>query len=377
MPPTSPPSPIQATTSALVDAIGQLAHHASAPSSAEFKTAFDQATQLFAGLRDQLNKSTTSSISDFFSAVGSSVIEAQDRLDQASEAYVRSSLRLDGGGPAPGADATSSPVLGTIYRIPRVTAELKCSLSMDHEKGFNVVFYSERSDVRDFHQQTVQLEVVSVPVPPDYINYLRSQPAAHSLPRAPDPDTSEPKIFSEPERGPGSGDDSEGPLPLSEPAEEIPDKVAIPPAGRRPGSPPPLHFPPGPPGPPGLNPLGFDWLQPALADWVEREQVRALLEKLDAKQRQESGRRRSPVSKLLLPSWPRAIVLTDGHNARFILLALVHKRPRLLLWQLVLYPASLQLLYKMPAEQRPELVRIQRFLAELGMSQAAGEARGR
>lgn len=375
MPPTSSPSPIQETTTALVNAIGQLAHHAPAPSSAEFKAAFDQATQLFAGLRDQLNKSKTSSISDFFSAVGSSVIEAQNQLDQASEAYVRSSLRLDGGGLAPAADAASPPVLGTIYRIPRVTAELKCSLSMDHEKGFNVIFYSERTDVRDLHQQTIQLEVVSVPVPPDYINYLRSQPTARSLPPAPAPGTSEPQVFSEPMPGPGprsgSEDESGWPLPLSEPAEEIPDKVASPPVGRRPGSPPPLHFPPGP------IPLGFDWLQPALADWVEREQVRALVEKLDAKQRQESGRRRSAVSKLLLPAWPRAIVLTDGHNARFILLALVHKRPRLLLWQLVLYPASLQLLYKMSDEQRPELVRIQRFLAELGISQAAGEARGR
>jgi hypothetical protein len=372
MPPTSPPSPIQGTTAALVDAVGQLAHYASAPGSAEFKAAFDQATQLFAGLRDQLSKSKTSSISDFFSAVGSSVIEAQNRLDHASEAYVRSSLRLDGSGQDPGGAAAAPPVLGTIYRIPRVTAELKCSLAMDHEKGFNVVFYSERSDVRELHQQTVQLEVVSVPVPPDYINYLRTQPAAQSLSPAPAPGTSEPQVFSDPGAGPGPADEGEGPLPLSEPAEEIPDKVASPPAARRPGSPPPLHFPPG------LPPLGSDWLQPALADWVEREQLRALLEKLDAQQRKESGRRRSPVSKLLLPSWARAIVLTDRHNARFILLALVHKkRPRLLLWQLVLYPASLQLLYKMSDEQRPELVRLQRFLAELGMSQAASEARGR
>lgn len=360
MPPTSPASPIHGTTAALVDAVGQLAHYENAPNSAEFKAAFDQATRLFAGLRDQLNKSKTSTISDFFSAVGSSVIEAQNRLDQASEAYVRSAMRLGSGEPAAGGGTASPPSLGTIYRIPRVTAELKCSMSMDHERGFNVVFYSERNDVRDLHQQTVQLEVVSVPVPPDYLNYLRSQPAAQSPPAA--TGMGEPQVLSEPGSGSQPEDESEGPLPLSEPSDEIPTSAQRPPADRRHGSP---------------LPLATDWLQPAVADSIEREYVRSLVQKIDAKQRQESGRRRSPVTKLLLPSWSRAIVLTDGHNARFILLALVHKRPRLLLWQLVIYPASLQLLYKMPDEQRPELARLQRFLAELGISRAAGEARGR
>ncbi len=86
-----------------------------------------------------------------------------------------------------------------------------------------------------------------------------------------------------------------------------------------------------------------------------------------------SGRRRSAVRHLLLPAWSQALVLTDGHNTRFIVLASRDDRPRLHIWQLVLRPAALRLLYKLPRAKKvqKELARVQRFLFELGQAQAA------
>ena len=210
--------------------------------------------------------------------------------------------------------------MGTLFRIPRVTAELKCSLETTHNKGINVVFYSERNDIRELHQQTVQLEVVSVPVPPDYINYLKAQPQARSaraLPAA-------------------SGG---GPLPMSEPGEPGEDGGPLPLSSSEPEGPLPAKLPPELPklAPPEAEAAGAaGWLTQCLADASARQQARALIKKLDRQERRKSGCRRSPVSRLLLPAWSRALIFQDGPNACFILLAVTAKRPRLLLWQLLL-----------------------------------------
>jgi hypothetical protein len=118
-----------------------------------------------------------------------------------------------------------------------------------------------------------------------------------------------------------------------------------------------------------------NFLQQKLSDGSDRREVKELLEKLvekaDPKQLKSQGL--SDVQRRLLPAWERALVFTDAHNTRFVLLAMTDKQPRLLLWQLVLRPASLRLLYKLPKQKQfqQEQARLQRFVAGLGDAQAA------
>ena len=179
-------SPLKTATRALLAAVGDLDTAAGDATNPNFKAALEQSTKLWAQVQDLAKGATTSTIVDFFNAIGSGIIDAQKKLDLASEQYIRGAMKLDSAGPGwKHGQEVPAPHrrelrrrMGAMFRIPRVTAELKCSFETDHEKKFNVILYSERTDVRDFHQQTVQLEVVSVPVPPDYLNYLAAHPAA-------------------------------------------------------------------------------------------------------------------------------------------------------------------------------------------------------
>ena len=105
-----------------------------------------------------------------------------------------------------------------------------------------------------------------------------------------------------------------------------------------------------------LQPAVLDpsWINQRLSEASDRREVQELLEKLvdkaDPAQRKAQGL--SDVQRRLLPAWERALVFTDGHNTRFVLLAMTDKQPRLLLWQLVLRPASLRLLYKLPKQKQ-------------------------
>ena len=362
--PINPPSPLKQAAFALQDAVTDLVQYTTDPSDVRLKPAFDKVSTLLDRLRDIVGKSKTSNMADFFLAIGNGVIEAQQQLDRASESYVRSLMRgsiesdpLDGSAPA-----TTPPLLGSTFRIPRVTAEFKCSLEADHDKKLNVVFYSDRSDVRELHQQTVQLEVVAVPISPDYINSLRTQPAdpvrttqisamdgdPHSFQETLEANDAMPAALSDDLDGPAGSDSM------------LPSQIR----------------PPRPPhDPPLVSASNFpDDESPLLRSLVtarsEREDIRELIEKIDPST-QEGSRRILPEIGWLLAGWSRALVLTDGGSARVILLALPGKRPRLLLWHLHMQAVSLQLLYKMPKGKKKtaRLAAIHHYVSQLGEQQ--------
>lgn len=338
---------LKEATTALCQLAVALDTFAAAPNTPQFKDALDKLSQKWEVVRDLANKSTTLSIGDFFKSIGEGVIEAQKKLDQASEEYVRNALRLNGGAKKSDDDADAKndamPPVATMFRIPRITAEMKCSFETDSEKKFNVIFYSERNDVRELHQQTVNLEVVSVPVSPDYINYLKSHPQTKSAESEAPSSNTGPKIFSsesEPTQTPAQHPNQPLVFSAEDGSEDAPSSIP--------------------------------W-QRFTVDEAGRKEARELIEKLDLR---EFGRRRSLVKTLLLPAFAQAIVMSDGHNARFILLATSDKKPRLAIWQLVLLPASLRLIYDMPqtGKGKTEFFRMHRFLAELGQTQKRSDA---
>lgn len=352
--------------SKLLDATQKLA--ACPVDSQKWEDAFKDVTRAFTTLRDTASNSMTSSIGDFFRNVGSGLIDAQKKLDEESESYVRSALQRDRAGSA---DSSIPPTAST-FRIPRVNAELKCSLETNSEQKLNLIFYSDRNEAREMHQQTVQLEIVAVPAPADYINYLQKTDAKRPAPAAKKDDEDDggddedddkkekeenkkgvtmvdangaivnvptkknkPIIFSddgsdEPEEKDEKDEKDEGERKV-EPEEQV---VGLPQFFRE-------HF----------------------ASESARDEARQILEALDQKQ---NGLRRTLVKDLLLPFWSHALIFTDGKNDRFIALAVQGKRPELLLWQLAVEPAALQLIYRLPVGARRDLLVLQRLVLAFG-----------
>jgi hypothetical protein len=324
------------------------------PQFAKVQSALSKTQEAAQKLRTPLYGTNTTDIGSFFSAIGSGVIDAQKQLDKASEQYIAQALQRSG---QEGSVATAgAPPMATMFRIPRVTAELKCSLETDHERNINLVFYSDRSDVRELHQQTVQLEVVSVPAPPDYLNYLQASGKSEAADTASSDDDDEEDAGRSKSAGQPSRASAVHVFSVESPetpeAERTDQRVE--------GSTPPI--------PESASSAHSAWhslLQSHLSDSADRQKTKVLIQELD---KLSEGDRPSRVKRLLLPYFDRALVFGDGHNTRFILLAVQHRRPQLLLWQLVLRPASLKLLYFMPAGPKPlyDLRRIQRCLQSMG-----------
>ena len=360
--------------------IDRLYDRAADPGSSQFRSKYDEVATLWEKLRDLTSKSQSGDIADFFDAIGSGVIGAQKRLDRASEEYVRSALYVSPDGTEDGSSASATlPANASMFRIPRVTAELKCSLETNHDKKLNLIFYSDRNDVRELHQQTISLEVVAVPVPPDYLNQLKTREQAQE-PSDEEPETDEdrngpiggsgakvPQIFSL------SSDEPEEPAALDRITQSMAQRLTEADSHKESFHMPTIDSAMRSSSLPAVMVQNF--LQQKLSDGSDRREVKELLEKLvekaDPKQLKSQGL--ADVQRRLLPAWERALVFTDAHNTRFVLLAMTDKQPRLLLWQLVLRPASLRLLYKLPKQKQfqQEQARLQRFVAGLGDAQAA------
>ena len=360
--------------------IDRLYDRAADPGSSQFRSKYDEVATLWEKLRDLTNKSQSGDIADFFDAIGSGVIGAQKRLDRASEEYVRSALSASSEVMEDGTPALDSiPANASMFRIPRVTAELKCSLETNRDKKLNLVFYSDRSDVRELHQQTISLEVVAVPVPPDYLNQLKTRGIKQELSEE-EPEASEerqgspsgsgakiPQMFSL------SSDEPEEPTALDRITQSMAQRLAEADSQKESSHMPTMDSAMGLPSLPAV--MAQSILEQKLSDGSDRREVKELLEKLvdKADPAQPKAQGLSDVQRRLLPAWDRALVFTDAHNTRFVLLAMTDKQPRLLLWQLVLRPASLRLLYKLPKQKQlqQEQARLQRFVAGLGDAQAA------
>lgn len=95
--------------------------------------------------------------------IGASIVKAQQALDTASLDYCRVGRK----------DAKA--VMPTLYRIPKVTACLKFALESIKGRDVNLLFYKNTNEQKELHQQTLELDIVAVPPPPEFIDYLARQ----------------------------------------------------------------------------------------------------------------------------------------------------------------------------------------------------------
>lgn len=108
------------------------------------------------------NADLRTSFGDFISSVGRSVADAQSELDRQARHHVATSKSLGG------------PLLPTLYRIPKLSAEVKFAFEKETGKGLNLLFFSKKENSSEEHQQSISFDIVAVPPPPELVERLAS-----------------------------------------------------------------------------------------------------------------------------------------------------------------------------------------------------------
>ena len=99
--------------------------------------------------------------SDFLSTIGIAMLDTQRQLDSESLAYLQ--------------ENTHNPhVLPSIFRIPKLSAEMKFALEKQTEKEVNLVFFKNQNLAKELHQQSIKFELVSAPPPPQAVAAIQS-----------------------------------------------------------------------------------------------------------------------------------------------------------------------------------------------------------
>lgn len=106
------------------------------------------------------DSATKITLSQFFSNVGNSVIEAQDILDRTV-----SDRQIQG---------HTNPIRDTIpramYRIPKVSAEVNLGFDLSESKKVNMFVFGKEHSEKESMQQKVSFEIVSIPAPIELID---------------------------------------------------------------------------------------------------------------------------------------------------------------------------------------------------------------
>lgn len=100
------------------------------------------------------NQTEKIDLDDFFSGVARSLISAQNQLDQQSADYLAST-------------SGKEHILPSVFRIPRLTAEVKFAVEKATSTGVNLFFFKDITTDQASNQQSVQFDIVSAPPPPD------------------------------------------------------------------------------------------------------------------------------------------------------------------------------------------------------------------
>lgn len=107
-------------------------------------------------------KSHETTFADFLSDIGESVIKSQEQLDQRSIQYLQSIQ-----------DRPYIPP--TLFRIPKITAELKVALEEKKGMGLNVLLFSRKREMSELNQQSINFEIAAVPPSPELLHILQDQ----------------------------------------------------------------------------------------------------------------------------------------------------------------------------------------------------------
>jgi len=94
--------------------------------------------------------------SDFLGSIANGLVRAQTALDGESRRYLAAS-------------ASSPHVPPSVFRLPRVKANMKMALESVRKEKTSFIVYAAASKARELHEQSIEFEVVAAPAPPDAI----------------------------------------------------------------------------------------------------------------------------------------------------------------------------------------------------------------
>lgn len=119
---------------------------------AQFVEANAAVRNLLPAVRDAAKDPIPFEFGDFFKKVADGFIKAQQNLDAASAQYLT-------------AVSNQPHALPSVFRIPRVSADVKFALEHKDGKSINLLFFKDEDTATTLNQQTVQFEIVSAPPP--------------------------------------------------------------------------------------------------------------------------------------------------------------------------------------------------------------------
>ena len=88
----------------------------------------------------------------FFTEVAEGFINAQTQLDAASAEYLKKVI-------------DKPHVLPSVFRMPKLNAEMKFALEKQTGKGIQLLFYKNESTTTNLNEQSVHFEIVAAPAP--------------------------------------------------------------------------------------------------------------------------------------------------------------------------------------------------------------------
>ncbi|QPJ66310.1 MAG: hypothetical protein G3M78_13270 [Candidatus Nitrohelix vancouverensis] len=103
-----------------------------------------------------------SQFAKFLADIGKSMVETQRMMDYVSREYNLENQDKD-------------YVFPTVFRIPKLTAELKVALDNESSGKLNVIVASKKTTSKELNEQSIQFEIIAAPLPPEALSFKNDE----------------------------------------------------------------------------------------------------------------------------------------------------------------------------------------------------------
>lgn len=131
-----------------------------APGAAAVPASGDTTTPPAVQRAEPTRDASVTSFDEFMLSLAQSVVATQKRLDGESAAYL-ASLK------------TQPHVEPTVFRMPKVEAQMKFGLEVTEGSKLNLMFWGKNSEKSELNQQGINFEIISAPAPPGAVERAR------------------------------------------------------------------------------------------------------------------------------------------------------------------------------------------------------------
>lgn len=100
------------------------------------------------------DEKTNIAFDDFLGRISRSMVKTQETLDTESARYLA-------------ATAGKGHILPSIFRLPKLSAQMRFALDVEETEGLNLIFYKRDEKTTSRNEQAIDFDIVSVPAPPD------------------------------------------------------------------------------------------------------------------------------------------------------------------------------------------------------------------